>query len=285
MKQSCVSQPNPQDVLQGKDKSSYHHPGNTAFRQLVQEHAAYYAEAHSRNARTQVAQDLCDLMTKNEARFLKPMGNGGWSILSDDLARSKMAHALRDAVAHANGVKKTISFPLLPTTTTASVMLKKAKKKRRYLKVHESYAGILKKSASSTMLANVVTPPRRVSETNTIKMEDLLASSCPESLSLVCSSNISSFNDDRFDDADPSEDDHTIVQSAKDLFEPVPLSALLLQQPVHHIPVEEAVSKEAGGEPLLSSQGLTDLLVEWLSEAAEHADSLLGHADSLLVPV
>jgi hypothetical protein len=137
---SLVLHPNPQDVVLGKDKKAYHHPGNAAFRHLVQNHLCYYAEAQSRNARTKIAQDLCDAMKKNQSRFLKPRMGGGWVHLSEKLARSKVVHAFRDAFAHALAldVKKEGKMTTTPSTPRKSLAQNTPTKKRtpRHLKVH-----------------------------------------------------------------------------------------------------------------------------------------------------
>ena len=117
---SLVLHPNPQDVVLGKDKKAYHHPGNVAFRQLVKNYLCYYALAKSKSGRTTVAQALYDAMKRSQSYFLKPaLGGVGWVRLDEASARFKVAHALRDKLAHSSShevmmMTKTLGSSTLP---------------------------------------------------------------------------------------------------------------------------------------------------------------------------
>jgi hypothetical protein len=150
---SLVLHPNPQDVVLGKDKKAYHHPGNVAFRQLVKNYLCYYALAKSKSGRTTVAQALYDAMKRSQSYFLKPaLGGVGWVRLDEASARFKVSHALRDKLAYSSSLEVTMMTTTKPGSSTPprkrslvsqNMMLTQEIPSRRYFNLQSSQESVL----------------------------------------------------------------------------------------------------------------------------------------------
>jgi len=105
-------QPGAYDVVCGRGKGSYNRPGNQHFRQLVASYVPQYTAATSKvdksvilNAIIDRVQSLTNPETGRRAQFVKPAtagsaAKGQWVAISDDLAREKVGHAMREALAN-----------------------------------------------------------------------------------------------------------------------------------------------------------------------------------------
>jgi hypothetical protein len=90
------------DVVCGRGKGSYNRPGNRRFRHIVCQHIAAYQTAKNKIVKGVVLNTIIErVKTQNygRARFIKPIKNGSWVELSDDQAREKVGHAIREAMS------------------------------------------------------------------------------------------------------------------------------------------------------------------------------------------
>jgi hypothetical protein len=89
---------NDEDVLLGRGPFCYRHPGNIAFRNLIQDHVANYARCAPRQAKKKIVQKLISKAQKQGSRFLvRDKDSGDWCQAHPYLVEAKVSHALRDA--------------------------------------------------------------------------------------------------------------------------------------------------------------------------------------------
>merc|ERR1712118_235961 len=81
------------DVLFGKGKSR-EHVGNLRCAYLVEQHQAEYERAN-RSGKTQVAENIIDMVKESGGRFLKKDKNKCWQEVTHTQAREKVAHFFR----------------------------------------------------------------------------------------------------------------------------------------------------------------------------------------------
>lgn len=87
----------PEDVLLGRSRLSYNHPGNKRFRQLILANSCLYNETATRKEKAGLVCQLIGLINGSGGRFLRHASVGGWREVSIKVAREKVGHALRDA--------------------------------------------------------------------------------------------------------------------------------------------------------------------------------------------
>jgi hypothetical protein len=100
--------PSNYDVVCGRGKGSYNRPGNRRFRTIVQLHMGEY-QASGKVDKTMVLNRIMDLVqAQNEgtARFVKRGNDGLFTVISDDLAREKVGHAIRETIMAAENAAK-----------------------------------------------------------------------------------------------------------------------------------------------------------------------------------
>lgn len=86
------------DVLCGRGKTSFNHPGNKRFRDLITSSIPEYNKSDSRLAKSLVVHRICETIKDSGGRFLKAAGGSGkWQKLDDRACREKVGHAIRDA--------------------------------------------------------------------------------------------------------------------------------------------------------------------------------------------
>mmetsp|Transcript_1913 Transcript_1913/g.2656 ORF Transcript_1913/g.2656 Transcript_1913/m.2656 type:complete len:190 (+) Transcript_1913:139-708(+) len=90
--------PGTYDVVCGRGKSTLNHSGNKRFRLLIHSLMNRYKSAPARYVRTLIIIDIVDGIRKSGGGFVKRL-NGSWIELSDQQARKKVSHALRDAIS------------------------------------------------------------------------------------------------------------------------------------------------------------------------------------------
>jgi hypothetical protein len=101
-------EPTNYDVVCGRGKGSYNRPGNRRFRSIVQLHMDEY-QASSKVDKTMVLNRIMELVqAQNEGttRFLKRGKDGLFIVISDDLAREKVGHAIRETIMAAENAAK-----------------------------------------------------------------------------------------------------------------------------------------------------------------------------------
>lgn len=95
------------DVVCGRGKGSYNRPGNKRFRAIVQEHVQEYCSAISKLDKTCVLNRILHCVqaqNQGQAIFCK-LKLSVWYCISDDMAREKCGHAIREAIQSAEHQK------------------------------------------------------------------------------------------------------------------------------------------------------------------------------------
>jgi hypothetical protein len=96
--------PNECDILCGKDKTYFKHPGNRLFRQRIEATRCAYKTAATKQEKMRITRDIVAYFkSKLKARFLKPSVNGEWIEIRDTKARDKVSHALRFSARNDDG--------------------------------------------------------------------------------------------------------------------------------------------------------------------------------------
>jgi hypothetical protein len=94
-----TSQVTPQDVLCGRGGVTNSHPGNIAFRRLVQQFRGEYVMA-PKHQKMILAKQMVDMIrTEWSGRFLKKVDKDYYQDIGDDQACSKVAQTLREGFA------------------------------------------------------------------------------------------------------------------------------------------------------------------------------------------
>ena len=91
----------PNDVLCGRGKVSFNHSGNRRFRHIVSQAIDEYSKASSKWEKSLVAARLVSVIHSAGGRFLKQKKDNDdeWYELSTSESKSKVSHAIRDAIA------------------------------------------------------------------------------------------------------------------------------------------------------------------------------------------
>lgn len=99
-------QPSKYDVLCGRGKGSYNRSGNKRFRELVQAHVGDYLNAKTKYDKSSVLNMIVDrVRSKGMARFVA-MKDGAWFEISDEQAREKVGHSMREAMSMLEGAEE-----------------------------------------------------------------------------------------------------------------------------------------------------------------------------------
>lgn len=122
----------PNDVLCGRGRESFHHEGNKRFRETVTSMMDQFRQAKTRAERSRVVASIWNTIRGRGGRFLKKNeiranrtagdGSGEWYQLSDQQAKEKVAHAIRDACANSmDSITRRGSFLSTTSNPTSSV--------------------------------------------------------------------------------------------------------------------------------------------------------------------
>jgi hypothetical protein len=92
--------PSPNDVLCGRGRKCYFHPGNVRFRDIVQSHLAKYSAATSKMEKGNIISIVYEEIQEqgDGGGFIKKDDNGRWYDVGEFLAREKVSQAFRDAL-------------------------------------------------------------------------------------------------------------------------------------------------------------------------------------------
>lgn len=106
----------------------YSKAGNCRFRHIISQSVDEYTQATSKWAKSMVAARIVGVITAEGGRFLKQKrdGDGEWYELSEQEAKAKVSHAIRDAIAAKDKTKASRSAG----TTSKSTPPNTAKRKR-----------------------------------------------------------------------------------------------------------------------------------------------------------
>lgn len=94
-----IRDPGDRDILLGRGRTSWGHIGNQEFRNFVGAYLKTYTESKNRNEKTHTVHLIYDEIIKSGGRFLKlDCATNTWYQVGKNVAREKIAHALRDAI-------------------------------------------------------------------------------------------------------------------------------------------------------------------------------------------
>jgi hypothetical protein len=90
------------DVVCGRGKGSYNAPGCKKLRALIREYIPEYTAARSKFDKTTVLSQIVDVIqsqSNHTAKFVKKDASGAWCEISNDQAREKVGHTMRETIA------------------------------------------------------------------------------------------------------------------------------------------------------------------------------------------
>lgn len=152
------------DVLCGRGKEYYHHPGNKRFRSLVELSLPGYTNAPNKLHKTMIVKGIIETIRESGSGFVREMEDGSWVEIGDHCAREKVGQTFRQ---------------LRPSSALRKKALKKSKSDSSVLNSQQQQqAKPLSLSARSLSLNEVLTPPCLKSMTTT----DRLVASIPPML-------------------------------------------------------------------------------------------------------
>lgn len=95
-------QPGPHDVICGRGKLAWNHPGNRRFRLAVEMSIDKYSSADTKLEKSLIVSGIIESVrhASPDAGFVKHDSDGRWYIVSDQLAREKAGQCLRDLLHH-----------------------------------------------------------------------------------------------------------------------------------------------------------------------------------------
>ena len=89
------------DVISGRDKLAFTHPGNRVFRSLVIAHGPAYQAANFRKHKARIVNTIVETIHNTGGRFMSLEGSGagsiGWVEMNQATTYQKVAHALRSS--------------------------------------------------------------------------------------------------------------------------------------------------------------------------------------------
>ena len=94
-------QPRAIDVLSGRGKATYSHPGNQRYLQIIEETLEEYLVTESKHAKSRVVRNIVRTLEKKEGRkfLVKCSKTGDWTELDNKAVMDKVGHSLRDMKA------------------------------------------------------------------------------------------------------------------------------------------------------------------------------------------
>jgi hypothetical protein len=92
---TCSILPKPQDVLLGRGRPFQEFPGNMALNDALDNHREAYKQATSRRGKTNLSQKILQDIQRKGGHFLKQQGGDHWVVVTDLVAREKIAHGFR----------------------------------------------------------------------------------------------------------------------------------------------------------------------------------------------
>lgn len=95
-------EPSQDDILCGRGKGSYNRAANKKFRSLVRQYLSEYTSARTRVDKSAVIDNILDRVQGNQTRFVT-FKEERWFEISEDQAREKIGHCLREAIVDLQG--------------------------------------------------------------------------------------------------------------------------------------------------------------------------------------
>lgn len=99
--------PSEYDVVCGKGRLAFNHPGNQRFRQTIKDNLERYSEAESKLHKSAIVDEIVVLVRKESVKggFVRQDGDA-WYEIGDHHAREKVGHGFREALIKMNPEKK-----------------------------------------------------------------------------------------------------------------------------------------------------------------------------------
>lgn len=93
-------EPGEHDVLCGRGRKCFNHPGNVKFREIVLSYLAQYSKAMTKLEKSYILSDVVEKVRKDSGigGFVKKNEDGRWYEVGDFLAREKTSQAFRDVL-------------------------------------------------------------------------------------------------------------------------------------------------------------------------------------------
>ena len=99
--------PSDQDIVCMRGKAYWNHPGNIAYRQLIDEYKDQYAHAgNCKFEKSLIVSEIIEIVKERNSRFVKKSNKGAatatkptWVECNDDLVREKISQSLRDGLS------------------------------------------------------------------------------------------------------------------------------------------------------------------------------------------
>jgi hypothetical protein len=157
------------DIVCGRGKGHYNRPGCKRLREIIRAYIPQYTAARTKLDKSSVVSCILETVKDQEnARFVK-CKKGIWYELSDDQAREKVGHTMREAIALFKSLAS--SPPVAPLTPSLGF---------------EPACVVSNNDCNETSMMYVISSPRKVSP-------ETLETSAPEPLWNAC------FDVDRYD--------------------------------------------------------------------------------------
>jgi hypothetical protein len=110
-----IDYPSSLDVLLGRGRPYFTHPGNARLAGFISQHRSRYQKL-PRMEKTRLANDIVKSVKDSRGRFLKKDEiEHGWGEVSDDVAREKVSHMMRGSAKNAPIGAAALSFVDAPT--------------------------------------------------------------------------------------------------------------------------------------------------------------------------
>lgn len=150
-------EPTDHDILCGRSRESFHHVGNRYLRTLVAIHLKRYIVGN-RAEKTKMAKEVVNAVRESGGKFIKfDEARNLWFEIDEKGARSKVAHAFRDSLAHVRESLPSTSDGNDPKfNTSPKLSAKAAKREREWSKAHASQ---IESKAALLPQANLKSPP------------------------------------------------------------------------------------------------------------------------------
>jgi len=126
-------QPSDYDVVNGRGKGAYMRPGNKRFRAIVSQYVADYVAAKTKFDKSSVMLMVIDRVKEQDngkAKFVT-CKKGQWYEITDEKAREKVGHCLRETLA---ALQPEASGSSDPSSRVASPSLKSVQKQKQQTK-------------------------------------------------------------------------------------------------------------------------------------------------------
>lgn len=94
---TIIYDPEDMDILCGRDRNYYNHPGNRIYRQMIAQQSLNYISQSSKIDKMKITKSIVQTMQSHHgSRFIRRRDHSeSWEVLSDTQARDKTSHALR----------------------------------------------------------------------------------------------------------------------------------------------------------------------------------------------